>query len=76
MKLKPWVKFLLLIILLGIIGFGVYKYFQKDKETNPKYLKALFKVVIDDIEYEIFCVSEYGEYLEQEIARLSQEKAY
>ncbi len=45
-------------------------------KTNPKYLKALFKVVIDDIEYEIFCVSEYGEYLEQEIARLSQASKY
>lgn len=43
---------------------------NKYGKVNPKILKCLFKVVIDDVEYEIYCVSEYTEYLEQEIARL------
>ena len=45
-------------------------------KTNPKFLKALFSVVIDDIEYEIFCVSEYVEYLQEEIKRLELAKEY
>lgn len=45
-------------------------------KTNPKFLKALFSVVIDDIEYEIFCVSNYIEYLQEEIARLELAKEY
>ncbi len=39
-------------------------------KINPKILKALFKVVIDDIEYEIYHVSEYVTYLKEEIKRL------
>ena len=45
-------------------------------KTNPKFLKALFNVVIDDIEYEIFCVSEYIEYLQENIARLNLASEY
>ena len=36
---------------------------NKYGKLNPKILKCLFKVVIDDIEYEIFCISEYENYL-------------
>lgn len=45
-------------------------------KTNPKFLKALFNVVIDDIEYEIFSISEYIEYLQEEIKRLNLAKDY
>lgn len=41
-------------------------------KINPKVLKALFKVVIDDTEYEIFCISGYVDYLKKEIKRLEQ----
>lgn len=45
-------------------------------KINPKILKALFKVVIDDTEYEIFRISEYLEHLKEEIARLTQASKY
>ena len=43
---------------------------QKLGKINPKVLKMLFKVVIDDTEYEISCVLEYVGYLESQIKRL------
>ena len=52
---------------------------SKDKKygkIHPKILKALFKVVIDDTEYEIFRISEYLEHLKEEIARLTQASKY
>jgi len=39
-------------------------------KLNPKILKVLFKVVIDDIMYEIACIKEYLEHLENEAERL------
>lgn len=48
----------------------------KDGKINPKVLKALMKVVIDDIEYEKYCVQEYVEYLEENISRLKQADKY
>jgi len=39
-------------------------------KINPKVLKALFKVVIDDTLYEISCVYEYVDYLKSQIKRL------
>ncbi len=48
----------------------------KDGKINPKILKALIKVVIDDIEYEKYCVQEYVEYLEENIARLKEIDKY
>lgn len=41
-------------------------------KINKKILKALFKVVIDDIDYEIFCISEYVDYLKEQMKRLEQ----
>jgi hypothetical protein len=41
-------------------------------KINPKFLKALIKVVIDDTEYEKYCVGEYVKYLEDNISRLKQ----
>jgi len=48
----------------------------KDGKINPKILKALMKVVIDDILYEKYCVQEYVEYLEENIARLKEIDKY
>ena len=49
---------------------------SKYGKINPKILKALFKVVIDDTEYEQYCVSSYIEYLEENIKRLLQIDEY
>lgn len=49
---------------------------KKDGKINPKILKALIKVVIDDIEYEKYCVKEYTEYLEENIKRLREIDKY
>lgn len=45
-------------------------------KINVKILKALLKVVIDDIEYEKYCVQEYIEYLDENIARLKEMHKY
>ena len=41
-------------------------------KINAKALKALFKVVIDDTLYEISCVMEYIDYLDEQINRLEK----
>ena len=43
---------------------------RKLGKINARILKILFKVVIDDIIYEIACVDEYIDYLKSEIKRL------
>lgn len=45
-------------------------------KINSKILKALFKVVIDDVEYEIYCIIEYIQYLQEQIKRLEQIDGY
>ena len=45
-------------------------------KINPKALKALFKVVIDDTLYEISCVMEYIDYLHEQINRLEKIEKY
>ena len=45
-------------------------------KIDKKILKALFKVVIDDTEYEIASRSDYLEFLESEIKRLKKAYAY
>ncbi len=45
-------------------------------KDNPLIVKALIKVVIDDIEYEIYCTQEYVEYLQDNIKRLDTVKKY
>lgn len=45
-------------------------------KLNPKIVKKLFKVVIEDIEYEISCIFDYTNYLKGEIARLEQVGRY
>lgn len=49
---------------------------SKVGKVNPKIVKVLLKVVIDDIEYEIFELSEYMEYLNVQIERLEQIDKY
>ena len=49
---------------------------NKYGKINPRILKCLFKVVIDDVEYEIYCVSEYTDYLKDHISRLELIKKY
>ena len=41
-------------------------------KINPKIVKALFKVVIDDINYEISSTFEYTKYLDEQIKRLEK----
>lgn len=45
-------------------------------KINPKILKILFKVVIDDISYEIESINEYIAYLKSEIKRLETINKY
>lgn len=39
-------------------------------KLNPKVVKALFKVVIEDTEYEISCILDYMKYINEQIKRL------
>ena len=52
----------------GLFGFNKKLYGKIDK----RILKALFKVVIDDTEYEIVARSQYIEFLEKEIKRIEK----
>lgn len=45
-------------------------------KINSKVLRVLFKVVIDDIEYEISCVIGYVNYLKEQIKRLELISSY
>jgi len=49
---------------------------RKLGKINPRILKILFKVVIDDIIYEIACIYEYMDYLKSEIKRLEAVEKY
>jgi len=45
-------------------------------KLNPKVVRKLFKVVIEDIEYEISFIFDYTKYLKDEIARLEKISQY
>lgn len=45
-------------------------------KVNPVIVKALFKVVIDDIEYEITCTDSYVRELKEELERFEQIEKY
>jgi len=45
-------------------------------KLNPKIVKPLCKVVIEDIQYEISCIFEYTRYLREEIQRLEKVSEY
>ena len=45
-------------------------------KLNPKIVKALFKVVIEDTEYEISCIFDYLKYINEQIKRLELIRDY
>ena len=45
-------------------------------KNNPAIVRTLFKVVIDDIEYEIYCTQSYIDTLKSEIKRLEEVEKY
>ena len=45
-------------------------------KLNPKIVKALFKVVIEDTEYEISCILDYMKYINEQIKRLETVREY
>lgn len=45
-------------------------------KNNPVIVKALFKVVIDDIEHEIYCTQSYVNELQDELKRFAQIEKY
>lgn len=45
-------------------------------KNNPLIVKKLFKVVIDDVEYEICCTQEYVDELQEELKRFEQIEKY
>lgn len=45
-------------------------------KINPKPLRVLFNVVIDDVLYEISCVMNYTDYLKSQIKRLEKIEKY
>ena len=48
----------------------------KSGKDNPIIVKTLIKVVIDDINYEIFCTQEYVDSLKESIKRLKKAEVY
>ena len=49
---------------------------SKDGKINPKVLKVLFKVVIDDTLYEISSIYDYLDFLKENIKRLEMIQSY
>lgn len=45
-------------------------------KINARVVRALFKVVIDDINYEISCIYDYTKYLDKQIKRLEDINKY
>lgn len=45
-------------------------------KLNPKVVKSLFKVVIEDTEYEISCIYDYLKHINEQIKRLELVKQY
>lgn len=61
---------------LKTVALDALKENYKVGKINAKALKALFKVVIDDTLYEISCVMEYIDFLNQQIERLEKIEKY
>lgn len=59
-----------------LIALDQLKQNERLGKINPKPLRILFTVVIDDILYEISCVMNYTTYLESQIKRLDTVKKY
>ena len=54
------------------VALDLLNSYSKLGKINPKVLKVLFKVVIDDTLYEISCTLEYVNYLKEQIKRLNK----
>lgn len=61
---------------LKTVALDALKENYKVGKINAKALKALFKVVIDDTLYEISCVMEYIDFLNEQIERLEKIEKY
>lgn len=56
------------------VALDLLNSYSKIGKINPKVLKVLFKVVIDDTLYEISCTLEYVNYLKDQLKRLNKIK--
>lgn len=61
---------------IKLVALDHLKTNEKTGKINPRILKILFKVVIDDIIYEIACIDDYIKYLKSEIKRLETINRY
>lgn len=61
---------------IKLVALDHLKTNEKTGKINPRILKILFKVVIDDIIYEIACIDDYIKYLKAEIKRLETINKY
>lgn len=52
------------------VALDLLSSYSKLGKINPKILRVLFKVVIDDTLYEISCTAEYIDYLKDQLKRL------
>ena len=59
-----------------VIALDQLKQNEQLGKINPKPLRALFKVVIDDTLYEISCVMNYVDYIKSQIKRLQTIEKY
>ena len=60
----------------NVVALDQLKENERLGKVNPKPLRALFKVVVDDILYEISCVMNYVEYIDSQIKRLKNIEKY
>lgn len=58
------------------VALDLLSSYSKLGKINPRILKVLFKVVIDDTIYEISCTSQYVSYLKEQIKRLTKIQKY
>ena len=58
------------------VALDIVRENYKVGKINPKALRALFKVVIDDTLYEVSCVIDYIQYLNEQIERLEKIEQY
>lgn len=59
-----------------VVALGQLSENSRLGKISPKLLKVLFKVVIDDTKYEISCVTDYLDYLKDNIKRLELIDSY
>jgi len=58
------------------VALDLLSSYSKLGKINPKILRILFKVVVDDTQYEIACTLEYVTYLKDQLKRLSKIQKY